>query len=74
MQTDLKSSLARDHILAWIREENLPVGSKLPSERHIAGIMEMDQRTVRRGIDDLVRVLTVAGRGRESEEGESEEA
>ena len=25
-------------------------------------------------IDDLVRVLTVAGRGRESEEGESEEA
>lgn len=64
LQTTLKSGQARDHILAWIRENGLSAGSKLPSERHFADVMEMNQRTVRRGINDLVEAGVVVKRPR----------
>ena len=60
----LKFSIARDHILAWIRKGHLPFDGRLPSERELARQLSIDQRTVRRGLKELVAAGLVIKRPR----------
>ena len=63
-QPKLKFSTARDKILSWIQTGRLPAGSRLPSERELATQLEIDHRTVRRGLAELVAVGLIVKRPR----------
>lgn len=49
----LKSKLAHDRILDWIRSGRFGPGERLPSERHLAQTLCMSHLTVRRGLAEL---------------------
>lgn len=52
--TPLKSGIARDRILNWIRAGRIDPGERLCSERELAQMLSMSTRTVRRGLAELV--------------------
>src|SRR5688572_29076147 len=60
----LKSTQARDKILGWIRQGKVAPGGRLPSERELAVALAVDHRTVRRGLEDLVRAGVIIKRPR----------
>lgn len=51
--TPLKSKLAHDRILDWIRSGQFSPGDRLPSERNLARSLRMSHITVRRGLAQL---------------------
>jgi len=54
---------AQEAVLAMVRDQHLPVGAKVPSERDLAARFGLSRMTVRLGLENLVRagVLERAG-------------
>lgn len=59
-----KAASARDRILALIHRGEVRPGQQLPSERELATRLNLDQRTVRRGLADLTASGLVVKRPR----------
>ena len=49
----LKSCIARDRILGWIREGRLAPGQRMPAEPALARMLNLHHTTVRRGLAEL---------------------
>jgi len=54
VETKLKSSVASEEILKWVKTGRFSPGERLPSERAMAKELQMNHLTVRRGLAELV--------------------
>lgn len=59
-----KASAARSQILAMIRSGQVLPGQALPPERELAALLGVNHRTIRRGLDDLIKAGLVVKRPR----------
>jgi GntR family transcriptional regulator of arabinose operon len=54
LDTKLKSSVASEEIMKWVKTGRFSPGERLPSERAMAKELRMNHLTVRRGLSELV--------------------